>query len=413
MRSIYLLLVLVFFGCKSNSQESQKDLPAKTVSTTEITWQPDFNAALAEAKQRGELLFVECYLPTCPVCQSMEPFFKTPEVAKKYNSSFINFKLDGGKAELVKQLNDRNIWMPSFPQFLFFDGDGNLVHQSEVSPSIESMVGIADAALDPNKRASSYKKRYENGERNMDLLANYAAFARITRDTTAGIEAASELFKIFPKDQISTELSWKLTKKCVSDVDNGFAQYWFAHKDVAKAFETHEGHPGNEDNILGGIIQNSLYGKRGKDYDIAKLNKIKEYMRQSGAGQYVDAVTWEFETKAQIRENHPEKALAIGNKMINAYHGNGSAYVYIVRVFNDNFPNNNYLADARKWLEEAKPLLNQDNMKAEYFYESARIYQKAGDKVKAKIDAEQAKALAVKTAGTNMAKFDALLSSLN
>ncbi|SOE22577.1 Thioredoxin-like [Spirosomataceae bacterium TFI 002] len=418
MRIAFILSIFLFFGCKSNSQETS-DVATSTgtgvtqgpINENEITWEADFNAALAKAKANNQLLFVECYSPTCPVCQTLEPFFKESEVAKKYNRNFVNFKLDVGKQEVVKHLNDRNIWLPSFPMFLFFDGDGNLVHQSDVTPDVASLTGVADKALDPSKRANSYAKRFKDGDRSMDLLASYAAFSRVIRDTAGAVEAGEELFKVYPKDELGSETSWKLTKKCIVDVNNGFAKYWFNNYAKAKEIETKDGHAGNENNIFGGIIQNSLLGNRGKDYNTSQLNDIRKYMGLVGAGQYADTYMWELETKANIREGNTAKALAIGNSIIGKYQGNGSAAVYITRVFIDNFPNNNFVGDARKWLASALPSIQQENQKAEYYYESSRLYQKSGDLVNAKKDAKTAMDLATKS-GVSDPKFAALVSSL-
>jgi thiol-disulfide isomerase/thioredoxin len=100
--------ILLFASCQSKSQNSTAQTTASTenIDKTQVTWNPSIDDALAQAKASGKLLFVECYSPTCPVCQSMEPFFKKTEVATKYNSSFINYKLDVGNDEQAA----RAIW---------------------------------------------------------------------------------------------------------------------------------------------------------------------------------------------------------------------------------------------------------------------------------------------------------------
>lgn len=412
LKGISILLVLLAIGCKSNSQQTASvDLPAKVINETEISWKSNFEEALAEAKNRGELLFVECYSPTCPYCLALEPYFKEPEVAKKYNSNFINFKLNVTEADQVKYLNERNIWLPSFPMFLYFDGDGNLVHQASADPNIASINGNADAALNPETRASSYAKRFEDGERSIQFLSNYASFARVIKDTTAGINAANALYEVYPKEKLSSEESWELTKKAVDDLDNGFAQHWFNHVDEAAAFEKAEGHADNQNNILGGILQRTLYGPKGKEFTIDELKKVRLYMSRIGASQYADNTLWEFETKANIREGNLPQALAVGKKMINTFQGNGSAYVYITRVFTDNFPDNSYVSTAKSWLVSALPTITQDNVRAEYYYELARLNQKDGETEKAILNAKTALDLATKI-GAKPEKFNTLYESL-
>jgi thioredoxin-related protein len=407
-----LFAFLFFVSCQSKSQSNeQKTSDLANIDKTKITWNPSIDEALESAKASGKLLFVECYSPTCPVCQSLEPFFKSAEVATKYNSNFINYKLDVGVAEQVKFLNARQIYLPSFPQFLFFDGDGKLLHQADVSPDVKSLVAAADGALSPESRALNLKTKFEKGNRELDLLVQLSAFARLTRDTLTNLQAAEELFKIYPKDQMASETSWKLTKKCVTDVDNGFAKYWFDHVAQAAAFEKKEGHGGNENNILGGIIQSSLYSPRGRNYNAAKLATIKQYMTKSGAGQYADGVTWEFETAALIKEGKPQAALAIGEKMATKYSQNGQSLIYITQVFNDRYPTADYVAKAKGWLLKAKALLNEDKHLAVLYYESARLNQKAGNKAVAKSEAQQARNFAAK-AQLDLSKFTALMAGL-
>ncbi|MFT7419148.1 MAG: thioredoxin-related protein [Arcticibacterium sp.] len=419
IKGISILIILLAFGCKSNSQETAEEkatpkvnLPAKVIDETQVSWKPDITAALAEAKTRGELLFVECYSPTCQYCVAIEPYFKEPEVAKMYNTNFINYKLNVQEADQVKFLNDKNIWLPSFPMFLYFDGDGNLVHQTSADPSIASLNQNAEAALDVTNRASSYAGRFAEGERSVKFLSDYASFTRVIKDTLAGLAAADALFEIYPKNKLGSEESWGLTKKAVSDIDNGFAKYWLSHTVQAAAYEKKEGHPDNQNNILGGILQSSLYSPRGKEYNLEQLQTVRKHMAAINAGKYTDNVLWEFEAKAYIREDKLPQALALGNKMITAFNGNGSAYVYVTRVFNDNFPDNSHVSAAKSWLKDALPTITQDNVKSEYYYEMARLNQKVGESAEAKKNATTAKELSVKIK-TKLTKFDDLVESLN
>ncbi|MDP5121594.1 MAG: DUF255 domain-containing protein, partial [Spirosomaceae bacterium] len=317
-----LCILASLSGCNSQSQETAQNVASvssQPINKNEVTWQPTIEAAFEQAKAENKLVFVECYLPTCPVCISMEPFFKKPEVAVKYNSNFVNYKMDLSQPTGKPYLDAKGIFLPSFPIFLFFDADGNLVHKDEVETSVESFNKVADKALDTGKRASSFAKRFADGERNIPFLIDYASYARVITDTAANLSAASALFEIYPKDKIGTEESWKITKKAVTDLDNGFAKYWFSNSAKAAEMEKKDGHAGNEQNILGGIIQASLYSPRGKAYNSAKLQTVKKYMGLVGAAQYADGVTWEYEVNALIREGKAPQTINVGNKMATIY----------------------------------------------------------------------------------------------
>ncbi|AWW00135.1 TlpA family protein disulfide reductase [Arcticibacterium luteifluviistationis] len=404
---ISLLFFLLLFCTRTFSQ--QKDQVNEI--TDSVKWKTSISEALTEAKRINKLLFVYCFSPTCPHCQAVSPFFETKEIANKYNHDFISYKLNLSEEEDVKFLTERNITLPSWPRLLFFDRDGNLVHESAGEPFTEDLINTANIALNPLVRAGSFEKRFEEGELSIDFLANYAMFAKVKEDTATQLKVSNVLFSIYPKDRLGSIESWKLTKDCVSDLDNGFAKYWLNHVEEAKQFEINAGSPGNEGNTFRGIIQNSLFGSKGKFYSFAKLGDVRKYIDNIGASEYADNLLWEFETKALIKENKLEHALAIGKKMINTFKGNGSAYVYITRVFTDNFPDNSYVKSAKTWLVSALPTITQDNVRAEYYYELARLNQKDGESEKAKLNAKTAVDLATKI-GTKLEKFNTLYESI-
>jgi thiol-disulfide isomerase/thioredoxin len=403
-RGLFLVLItLLFTSCKSSSE--------KVVDEKEVTWETNITEALAKAKANNELLFVECFSPTCSHCQAIEPFFKMPEVAKKYNSTFVNYKLNLLEDDQVKFLNDKNINLPSWPRFLFFDGDGNLVHQSSVEPEVKSLMSIAEDAIDPKKQTINYKKRFIEGDRAVEFLSKYAAHAQVIQDTEKQSEVGNALFEVYPKDKLGSEESWSLTKLCITDVDNGFFNYWLNHQEDAQANEAQEEHPESADKYLGGILQKTILSDRVKTYSVDKLQQLRGIFGKLGLSEYADNYLWEIETKALIKENKLPQALALGNKMIKAFDGNSSAQVYITRVFNDNFPDNSHLSSVKTWLKNALPGITGDNIKTEYYYELARVNQKSGDIDEAKKHAKLAQEMAVKVAA-DPAKFSELIETL-
>lgn len=408
-----LLVSLTFIGCNSQSQESATQVAVNNqpINENEITWEPTIEEAFKKAKALNKPVFVECFLPTCPVCISMEPFFKKPEVAKKYNTSFVNYKMDLSKPDAKPYLDAKGIYLPSFPTFLFFDANGKLIHKDEVETSVESFNNVADKVLDPKRRAENFSARFKEGERSVPFLVEYAAYTRVIMDTTANLAAASALYEAYPKADLGSEESWKITKKTVTDLDNGFSKYWFNNVAKAAAFEKTDGHAGNEQNILGGILQASLYSTRGRKYTTARLQDVKKYMGLAGAAQYADGVTWEYEVDALIREGKAAQATVIGNKMATAFKDNGAALIYVTKKFNDVYPDKAYVTAAKKWLATAKPTVTDPKGLAEFYLESARLNQRNGDKSAALADAKQAQGNAVQ-AKLPLDRFSSLMNSV-
>jgi thiol-disulfide isomerase/thioredoxin len=381
-------------------------------SQTKVTWEPDVYKALEKAKASGKLLFVEAYLPTCPACQAVEPNFSNAEVAAKYNENFVNFKMDVSKNDGPRKfLDERGIRLPSFPQFLFFDGEGNLAHQGEVSPTVASINGVADDAKTPENRSSNYKKRFENGERSINFLVKYGVYTRLMTDTLNNHLVADALYEVFPKEEIGTEMSWAVTKKVVACIDNGFFKYWIDNIPKAAELEKKAGHGGQEMNTLGGIVQSSLFSKESRSYNTEKVNLMRGYMKKIGAGEYADAYLWEYESLAKIREGKKEEALEIGKRTSQKFAQNGASQIFIAKVFTDNYPDKSYVPVALEWLKLAKPLLKENNHLAEYHFELARLNQKQDNAAEAKKNATEAVRLA-KLAKSDTKKFEVLLKEL-
>lgn len=366
MKRIYLLLSYVLFAQFTFAQG--------------IVWETDIETAFKKAKAANKLVYVECYLPTCPICMSFEPILKSAKVGEFYNKNFINYKLNGEKPEQVKFLNSKNIHLPNFPLFLFFDPDKNLVHQSEAGePKEDGVINIGKIAIDPEKRASSYKKRYEAGEKDLNFLISYAYYSRVAKDTATNLVVAKAVYDVFPKEDLNSPISWAITKKVVEDIDNGFAQYWLDHVEEAKNFEVAGGHPGGEQNIFGVIIQSSLYSLRGQSYSSAKINKIKEYMNKVGFGQYAEGATWQFEAKALVKEGHTDQAIGVIDNFARKLATNGAALTFIGSFVLDITTDKTYVPQAEKYIMQGRALLKDNNQLTESYYQSARIQQRKGN----------------------------------
>ena len=134
-------------------------------------------------------------------------------------------------------------------------------------------------------------------------------------------------------------------------------------------------------------------------------------MVKSGAGQYVDGVTWELESLALIREGKAPQSLVIADKMSKKYEGNGQAQVYITSIFNKNYPDKAYVSKANAWMAKAKASIKDEKLMAEYYYESAILNKNAGNISQAKTDATQARNLASKYQ-MDLNKYNNLVGSL-
>ena len=357
-----------------------------------ISWEPTIEAAFAKAKAQNKPVFVECYHPNCPVCMKLEPTLKDHEVGKFYNQNFINFKLNLSDARQVKFLNDKKIYLLSYPLFLFFDNNQNIILLNDPINTPASLIQHGKTALNPERQSANAWKKYQAGSRDVNSMIDLSYQYRITRDTTRNIKVANDLFAAYPKDKLGSKESWAIAKKCVMDIDNGFAEFWMRNLATARKYEREDGHAGNENNSMGLLIQAAIYNHKASKYSMAKVNKIKQYMGLIGAGQYVTSNTWHIEAQAMIREQGQDKAFSFIQNQVSQT-SQPQMLVYYVTFYNVNFPDGKYAAKVRNWLNTAQPQLTSALDLTNFRYESARLYKKAGDKAKAKQELAQAKTM--------------------
>ncbi|WP_394991830.1 thioredoxin family protein [Emticicia sp.] len=365
-----------------------------------IAFEPTIEAAFKKAKASGKPVFVECYSPHCPICMSLEPTLKNAEVGKYYNQNFVSYKLNVEDAKQVAFLTKKKIYLPGFPLFFYFDNNQNLLHLTDPINTPKDLIQHAKTAIDPNLQTGGFWKKYQAGNRDISTMTGLAYLLRVTQDTARNIQVANELYKAYPKNQLNDKASWAIVKKCIMDIENGFAEYWLNNIEIAKKHAIEEGHPGTEMNSLGMLVQMAIYDPKASKFSLAKVNKLKNYMGVVGAGQYVTGATWQIECPAILREQGQDKAFAFLQNLINAQ-TQPQLLVYYTTFYNTNFTDGKFANNARQWLTKARPQLKTEQEIANLNYESARLYQKTGDLANAKKEISAAKA-SIATAKTKI-----------
>ncbi|MDZ7936260.1 MAG: thioredoxin family protein [Emticicia sp.] len=355
-----------------------------------IAFEPSIEATFQKAKASGKSVFVYCYSPKCPVCMSLEPTLKNAEVGKYYNQNFVSFKLNVEDAKQVAFLNKKNIYLPGFPLFFYFDNNQNLLHNTDPTNTPKDFIKHAQTGLDPNTRTGGYWKKYQSGDRDINTLVGLAYFLRITQDTLKNQQVANALYAAFPKDQLSDEFSWAIMKKCIMDLENGFSQHWLKNLAIGGQYEAKAGHAGQEGNALGRLLQLEIFSPKASTYSLAKVRKLQSYMELLGAGPYVTSNTWQIECPALLREKGQDVAFNFLKGLINAQ-TQPQLLVYYATFYNNTFPDGKFAGEVRRWLSSARPQLKTGQEIANLNYESARLYQKSGDLANAKKEIAVAK----------------------
>ncbi len=127
---------------------------------------------MKQAKTEGKPIFLYFHFDGCGACSKMEKTaFVDPGVADYYNSTFVCFEVNTKKGEGVETNKIYNVQM--HPSFIYLDSYGTYLHTAVGVFSPEEFISQGRVALDPDKRLSTFTKRYEGGERDPGFLYEY------------------------------------------------------------------------------------------------------------------------------------------------------------------------------------------------------------------------------------------------
>ncbi len=127
---------------------------------------------LEQAKAGGKPVFLYFHFDGCGACAHMEDsVFIEQHVAELFNETFVCFDINTRKGEGIETNKLYNVEM--HPTFLFLDSEGSLLHTAVGVFSPEDFISQARTALDPERRLSTFTKRYESGERDPGFLYDY------------------------------------------------------------------------------------------------------------------------------------------------------------------------------------------------------------------------------------------------
>ncbi|MGA0558668.1 DUF255 domain-containing protein [Larkinella sp. VNQ87] len=335
----------------------------------------DLSAVFSAARKANKPVFVEVYSETCHVCQSFIPTFADKSVGKFYNSRFISTKADINSKNTVAFLDKNRLFVPSLPLFLYFNGQGKLIHMAMSNNTTEEVIRHGTTALNPNLRTSAMRKRYEAGERSANFLIDYGMFARVTRDTVTNLAVMNEYAARQPAGSYANQTNWLVLQKLILDVDNPLFQYMIGHLDQYVKPYGAEAVKQTAENIL----MSSLYSSRGNQYPASKIITIRNQLQQIGIdGRVANNRTLLPEVNAYFRAGQSARAASRMDDHIAQSQFSTPEYLYVIRLFNRKSPDASDAPTVAKWANKAIPQAKGANEQADLYFELAEVYRRAG-----------------------------------
>lgn len=213
----YLILLAFALLVGSNSV-------AQGIQFTKGTWKE----IKAKAEKENKLIFMDAYAEWCGPCKKMaKDVFTQKEVGDYFNAKFINVKMDMEKGEGIGLSSEFGI--QAYPTLLFINAAGDVVHRAVGYHTTDLLIGLADAANDPNRNIGSISARYDAGDRSPELLQNLAVARYDAMDGTY-VKIAEEY--LGTQKDWSTEENLSFIFRMTDDLDSKMADYLMNNKQL-------------------------------------------------------------------------------------------------------------------------------------------------------------------------------------
>ncbi len=387
--TIFSLILLISYMAHPYAQEMPGIRFENGLSWTQVK---------EKAKMENKNIFLDAFTTWCEPCRRMEQeIFPQPSVGDFFNRNFINIKvqMDVTQAD-GKQVRDwyvdaKNIHdtykIDSYPTYLFFNSQGELVHRTGASFITADFIKAATGALSPYL---IQKNEYANGKKEPDFLKQLIKSAQSANDKKFLQVLVNEY--LGAQTNLLTEENIKFIEQVTAkSTDPGFQML------LNKATEA--------DAILGKgtskrIVKHIIYSELVFPY-IRRNGKITDY----GGGMIVYSgdlnknVNW-GDIREQLNNKYPELSEEILLEARIEYSQALNDWVKFTEIVSGNLKNldsdllNRYawavfsfcedkklLKHGMSWSKKALVGENENNLG--YLYTYANLTYKAGNKKKA------------------------------
>ncbi len=186
-----------------------------------------FSEIKAKALKENKLIFVDAFTTWCGPCKQMSKnVFTNDTVADYFNKNMVNAKIDMEKGEGIEIAKQYKV--QCYPNLLFIDGNGNLVHRIAGSMSSSDFIAEANKAKDPEKRFSYYENNYEKNKTNSEFLVKY--ISAMSSTCLEPGDAITQYFSLQKEEDLSSNQNWEMMKEHTNSIDDKEFIYLVAHK---------------------------------------------------------------------------------------------------------------------------------------------------------------------------------------
>jgi thioredoxin-related protein len=181
----------------------------------------------AKAAKEHKLIFVDAFTTWCGPCKQMaKNIFTNDSVADFYNANFVNAKIDMEKGEGIEIAKQYEV--KCYPNLLFIDGEGNLVHRIAGSMTAKEFIELGEATKVPEKCFAYFSKNYEANKTNTNFLLKYID----ARESTCleSKQLVNDYFAQQKEEDLTNSANWDMIAYHITDIDSKVFSYVIEHK---------------------------------------------------------------------------------------------------------------------------------------------------------------------------------------
>jgi thiol-disulfide isomerase/thioredoxin len=205
---------------------------------------------------------MDAYTSWCGPCKWMaKEIFTNDTVADFFNKNFVNAKIDmekGEGPEIAKMYK-----VMCYPNLLFIDGDGKLVHRGAGGQPAQQFIELAENASNPLKRYSHYADEYASKKNNSAFLVEYI-------NATAGTclptnELLADYFKSQKEENLTNRVNWNMIRDFCEDYKSKEFTYLLKNADVYRKLYTTDSVNSKIKNVIINAGYGAIYRKESPD----------------------------------------------------------------------------------------------------------------------------------------------------
>ena len=200
-------LFIVLFSCFSFL------LDAEEKKMVHLQYYADLNDALKEATRTHKPVFFNCYAGWSSASQLMDSVvLADPKLVEFIGENCVPLRID-----MVKDLTGRELAekyrVQYFAHFLILDSQGEVLHRIVGGAKAPEFLALLKRGLNPETSLKGMTQRYEQGDRELDFLADYAAVLDGADETDRFVEVSEYYLKHIDSSELYSPKSWEILYK--------------------------------------------------------------------------------------------------------------------------------------------------------------------------------------------------------